>query len=374
MTRTITHNFLHDICEYAACYLQKSHALVCSLGIASTIIHQEAANANTTPKKSQHPNLTMIANDILIHIGYQKTGTTWLQKELFNNSTLGFIHPFERHDVMQHFIRPHSLDFDVHSCCNYVHRTLDTVAEKDGFTVLSHERLSGTPFFGGHDSVELANRLRSVFRQPKILIVIREQTQMIRSTYAQYVKKGGTLSLQRYIAIGKKTRHLREFELLRFQYHRLISHYQRKFGADNVLVICYEQIVPNPRLYIQQILEFCGLPLSKEAIQMLPFGSPLNTSMSQSSVQLLARLNHVISRRSAINPSPMVELSGLKYGRSVLGTMRTLDQLVPHRLKVASMYRTMKNIEEQIGDLYVASNQETTKLIGIDLAKYGYQV
>ena len=49
--------------------------------------------------------------------------------------------------------------------------------------VISHERLSGYPHSGGHDSKEIAHRLAAVFPNAKVVIVIREQKSMILSNY-----------------------------------------------------------------------------------------------------------------------------------------------------------------------------------------------
>ncbi len=187
----------------------------------------------------------MITNDILIHIGYHKTGTTWLQKHIFDKQKLGFHLPFDRWELMTQLTVPHPFDFDATACCVYIQQILDSSVNSVFYPVISHERLSGNPHRGGYDSKELAERLANIFVRPRILIVIREQISMILSTYNQYVKRGGPLSLKDYITCREDKLLLREFELVRFQYHRLIAYYHRLFGADNVLVLPYEAIAQN---------------------------------------------------------------------------------------------------------------------------------
>ena len=64
--------------------------------------------------------------------------------------------------------------------------------------VLSAERLSGNPHSGGYDSVQIAERLATAFPEGRVLIVIREQTEMLVSAYKQYVKVGGAGTLRQY--------------------------------------------------------------------------------------------------------------------------------------------------------------------------------
>jgi hypothetical protein len=53
--------------------------------------------------------------------------------------------------------------------------------------VITDERLSGNPQSGGYDSRELADKTPRTFPDSKMLIVVREQTAIIYSSYKQYV-------------------------------------------------------------------------------------------------------------------------------------------------------------------------------------------
>ena len=61
--------------------------------------------------------------------------------------------------------------------------------------VNSNERLCGCPHNGGRDARRIAEWLRQAFPEARILCTIREQKQMICSSYLQYLRNGGTSSL-----------------------------------------------------------------------------------------------------------------------------------------------------------------------------------
>ena len=64
--------------------------------------------------------------------------------------------------------------------------------------VLSAERLSGNPDSGGYDSVHVAEYLAATFPEARVLIVIREQADMLVSGYERYVRNGGPGTLRQY--------------------------------------------------------------------------------------------------------------------------------------------------------------------------------
>ena len=137
--------------------------------------------------------------EVLIHIGYHKTSTTWFQKFLFNNSAIRFILPWRNPEILPVLVYPHALDFAPHTCRKYFQAAILEAQNCGLIPALSSEELSGNPHSGGYASKELADRLAAVFPEAKVLIVIREQKSMIVSTYKQYVKVGGTYSLANYL-------------------------------------------------------------------------------------------------------------------------------------------------------------------------------
>ena len=96
----------------------------------------------------------------LIHIGYHKAASSWLQRNLFPDADCGFQLPFgHRNDIEKHFVFPHPLDFDPERVTSQYKPELERLFSAGFVPVISHERLSGNPHSGGYDSTEVAMRL-----------------------------------------------------------------------------------------------------------------------------------------------------------------------------------------------------------------------
>jgi hypothetical protein len=150
----------------------------------------------------------------LIHIGYHKTGSTWLQKHLFDCPERGFFRLSGKEISKNHIgLRPAT-----RFARRFVFEPGDRLYSLNEFSpdrmrellgeckvldsaipVLSDERLSGHPETGGFDSQDICDRLSQVFDSPKIFIVIREQKSLIASCYLDFLLKGGTSSLKEYM-------------------------------------------------------------------------------------------------------------------------------------------------------------------------------
>ena len=156
----------------------------------------------------------------LIHIGYNKAASTWLQKRFFKNPKTGFQWTRKGPGTgVTALASARPLEFSVEKSRAIFAAELESARAKGLTPVVSLERLAGHPFSGGFDSKELAHRLTGVFPGARFLAVFREQKSMIVSTFKQYVKAGGTSSLERFID-PPRHRHVRlpQFDLHHFEY------------------------------------------------------------------------------------------------------------------------------------------------------------
>ena len=80
---------------------------------------------------------------------------------------------------------------------------------------------------------------------------------MIRATYSQYIRRGGTLTISQFLdqaPVG-----FEGFSPSAFCYDRVVSLYQRLMGEHNVCVIPHEAIVRNRLEELNRLRTFCGL-------------------------------------------------------------------------------------------------------------------
>jgi hypothetical protein len=312
----------------------------------------------------------------LLHIGYHKTGTTWLQDHLFNNAEAGFETPFKRgRDIQRLFIMPGPFAFDADACRDRFGPGLRAARERSLVPVITTERLSGNPHSGGYDCREIADRLREVFPDGRVLVVLREQKAMIASSYKQYVRVGGTASLQDYLDPPFYRRHLAIrmplFQFDYFKYEGLVQYYQQRFGSDGVLILLYEQFRAEPLEFVRRIVQFAGANAGDELLAAMPFGEHVNAALSSSEAAVRRRVN-VIGVHDSVNPWVLVRRAGAK--RLVEGGVAKLDALVPSGTKKNLDQKMKQFIVEQTGDRFRESNRKLGQLLGVDLGPYGYDV
>ena len=180
----------------------------------------------------------------LLHVGYHKTGTTWLQNRFFV-SEYGYGKILD-HDAVS------ALIVDAHGSARDA-EPLARAAEAGGATlesghvpVVSSEILCGNPFHGGAGGAENARLLAAAFPDARILITIREQMRMLTSVYMQYLSRGGTRSPEDFFTEENAPGYPR-FRTGHFRYDWLVGLYRDLFGAENVLVLTQEEMASRSR-------------------------------------------------------------------------------------------------------------------------------
>jgi len=307
-----------------------------------------------------------------VHIGYHKTGTSWLQRQLFRNADVGFHSSGKGQGTpVTSLVAARPLDFDVERSREEFAVALAAARKAKLVPVVSLERLSGHPLSGGYDSKELAERLHAVLPDARILGVFREQNAMIASTYKQYVKTGGPSSLERFLAPPvQRHRRIPMLDHRHFEYDRLLVFYRTLFGAENVLFIPYEWFASAPESFVRRIAEFAGADPPEDAIRGLPFEQRANVGQSAITTAISRRLNRLFVLTD-VNPNPLVDAP--RITRAFRRAVPAADRL-PSVVIERSERRLRNRISTLIGDRYGESNARLSRLTGVDLEPYGYVV
>jgi hypothetical protein len=312
---------------------------------------------------------------MLIHIGYHKTGSSWLQRFLFSAKARAGFTTFGKGregPINTLIVAPNALDFDPDRARSQFRELVDE-AHEDGFTpVVSSERLSGHPMSGGYDSKELAERLAAVFPEARVLIVIREQREMVLSTYRQYVKAGGAWRLPEFLDPPVDTRvRIPLYDPAHFAYHRLIRAYRRLFGDERVLVLPYEMFRSEPALFVSSIARFASISLDDEFLDSMPLDSRPNLASSMAATGVKRTVNRLVAR-SDVNPAPLIDAPRLEaFARR---RADVVDRLVPGFLAARIERRARDRVAEAVRGRYEDSNRVTSDVCELDLDAYGYTV
>ncbi|PLX75190.1 MAG: hypothetical protein C0615_08035 [Desulfuromonas sp.] len=298
---------------------------------------------------------------MLIHIGYHKTGSTWLQNEFFAKCS-SLLSIFDQDQVFHNIVSPNCLDFDPERVGSLLNELSQPLVSEGTVPVLSSERLCGSPFAGGRDSFVLAKRLHSIAPQAKILIVIREQKRALISTYKQFVQGGGVGSCKQFFSPPRSDR-FNWFDPLHFRYDRLVGRYHELFGEENVLVLPYEEFAKDNTAFCQRILTYSGMNRDWTSENRT---SSVHRSLSAFSISLLRHFNRFSLTSSY--PWPSINLSPLR--RFELAVLRRTDKFLP-----ASYFE--KNLTEYVSEnfngFFTDSNINLAKMTGLNMKSYGYE-
>jgi hypothetical protein len=302
----------------------------------------------------------------LVHIGWPKTGTTWLQSEVFLEK-LGYVQPFSRGEVIREFVLPDQLNFSA----GHLQRLWEArLRVSPGYVpVISHERLCGV-LQNRLESVIFGERIVSGIPDSKILIVVREQRAAMLASWQQYIRDGGNpgtgpavRSLQDYFGDDASRRSVLPppGDLRYFEYHRLIEWYVHRLGPSRVLVLPFELLRRSPDDFLSRLGDFSGAPHG------MGRPSPIvsNEAWAPISYRLKRWLNYVGDRS--------------RYSRSrwsryqvVMSAAYKFDKLLPHSVRQIGSTQMRLSVETIAGRHFVNSNRRLGEMVPWTPEEFGY--
>jgi hypothetical protein len=297
----------------------------------------------------------------LIHIGYVKTGSTWLQEHFFGNEKFGHKILVPREELEEKLVKPYELWYDPKIIRQEIKSVSQAFRGTSHLPVLTHERLSGNAMSGGFDAIIIADRLHEALPNARILIVIREQRKMALSIYKQFVIEGGPTSLKNFINPLPDTK-VPWFEREFLEFHRLIAYYQKLFGKGNVCVLPFEKFLQDKVVYCNDIVHFAGgIPV--EAVDE----KKVRPSLSGWATTIRRPFNLFLVRDD-VNPGGWFHFPRLV--RYIGGTRHLLGRSINKHFD----QKMINYIAQEFDRFYVESNRLTCEITGLDLKQYGYML
>lgn len=253
----------------------------------------------------------------VFHIGHHKTGTTWLQKGLYaqhpdihllNNPNA----PWDS-KLLQQLIGASERSFDISVARLALNQSIYLQKKVQ---LVSAERLSGHPLSGGYDSYIIAQRIKKICPQAKIVICVRHQFSMLRSIYIQMLKEGFIGGFNDFVSSSSWKRPFFRQDYL--EYHHLVNCYIELFGKENVLVKLYEDLSESPQDWLIELCKFMGLEYIRP--------DNLDKKTNQSSANAVTELLHKnYTRKSEYNLHPLPSNTDDSYIKSLVANFQRFE-------------------------------------------------
>ena len=304
---------------------------------------------------------------ILVHLGYHKTATTWLQNAIFDDETLGFISPWGRQAgvAVDEFVLANAFRFDAALARSRFEDGLAEARSRSLVPVLSNEALCGQPINGGRFTYGkyVVERLHEAFPDARILILVREQRASLLSHYREYIANGSYGDIARFIGGPELPPGFApDCPLDHFEYDALVGHTQALFGTENVLVLPFEMLKKQREDFLSELYRFIGRPMPA-----IPDHPPQRVGAKGLGLAFKRACNRInFGKADWSRPRQSLAV------RVVSTTTGWLERLKPDAWQRVYNERLRQYVETQIGTQYAQSNARLEELTGLDLGQYGY--
>ena len=321
----------------------------------------------------------MNKKNIILHVGAHKTGTTFLQKQVFpflknvyytglysKNFDKDEFHEFvcfrDAYNTYKLFNPKFSNKKESSEFKKYVSSFTSNIKE-DNF-LFSREALFGSSWRGYYNHFENTCLLKEFFPEAKIFLVFRRQDTWIESLYTQYFHiVNSPVKLNYFIGykngeFNDKSNYLYMEDMKWLKY---VKNYIDTFGHENVLALPHEMLKNEPEKFLSNFYEFSGLETYYPEIYKYENKRPRVSIKDYEPLGVLYKTltDKIPSRKSRYN----------------------IDQKDGFFRKKLSLYKTTIDYEQnkldekqrqKIKSLFIENNTKLAKLINLDLAEYGY--
>jgi hypothetical protein len=212
-------------------------------------------------------------SNILIHIGYAKSGSCFLGEWFHKNPAFIFkdfkIAGFE----------------STSDLCKFAIKKNNKIK----YFVIRDMLFSSpkTEYMAGINDIDeyqqkICMTLYKLFPDSKILIVTRGFESAIKANYSQYLKEGGFQKFEKLIEKNKKS------NWLPYNYSSLIGLYNNIFGFENVLVIPFELLKIDACQFLGKIEDFLDIE------KFVYYPEIKNQSLSMQQMALIRKVNKIM--------------------------------------------------------------------------------
>jgi Sulfotransferase domain len=303
----------------------------------------------------------------VLHVGFSKCASTFLQRffqehpEIFLVNQSHFFAPFEYsgyesgRDEYTHLFdnaRPSQLklESDEHIVLPLFHPVLSAAA-----TTLE-------------SVVEVSKRIKRIQPKAKIILVIRNQVDLLVSRYSEYILGGGKEGFETFVSeflscSKDGTNYYQNF------YASIIQIFHETFGGENVLIILQEDLSMDEPKIIKKLCRFLNI----KEIQPKRHGLiAKRVGLSKLGMTTVRAINRaIVTSQERSHRKAEVRIPYLLY-KIIQRSMRIVDYYLPKKVKGRKSDIVTSALRARIQDQFKADNARLAALLGRDLASLGY--
>ncbi len=222
----------------------------------------------------------------------------------------------------------------------------------------SNENLVGTYAESFRNGMQIAYNLKKVFKEPKIILVIRKQDDFLESLYRQSIRMGHAVSVNKFLNYKNNTfgdyriDYKLNIDLNTLNWNTLIDFYKECFGSDNVLVLPHEMIKENSEDFLKEITNFMAIEYK------VPLSSSAANTRDSYLLLIIKRFINLFIYKKVQNL--FIKIFFLKKVGYLINLLNIDKPFLNKKLK------------KEIMKFYTESNKELSKKTGLNLKKYGY--
>jgi hypothetical protein len=271
----------------------------------------------------------------LLHIGYPKAGSTFLQRWFEAHPQLAY-----REGGIAGFRSVYGMAREAAAGdAEPLYRVTSTEAlsiptTDAGSIVVDYEARRNTDIVAAQQRI--CTMLAELFPHAFVLMVTRGYRSMILSTYSQFVRSGGHVDFAQLLEIARTHEHDR---IAPWDYDRQIRAYESAFGAENVIVMPYEMLRDDATAFTRHLADRLGiLHFEGRTARVNESLSPAEMYWYPRFARLIVatrsrRLHALYTRASFTNRlrRPIALLEKLRPGRGITDAMITADVVEPFR-------------------------------------------
>jgi hypothetical protein len=295
----------------------------------------------------------------VIHVGLPKTATKFLQKRFFPSlDKMFYCDTKTTHKKFADYLHlAGDFEFNASYANELFNENMNSESSNRTF-VFSQEGLYGNPWDGSAQMKRNCDRIAAVFEYPHIVIVLRNQPDLLQSLYQHYIKSGGTETWKSFLGSQK---HPLIISPAYFKYGDYVQYLINVFGKDHVWVLFYEDCKTDLAEYLNQFCDIIGL--KRDCWDESLLNCRENPSLSPAFLAFMRFANKLAS--SSKHPHLLLPRNFHGAAKKV---MMGLSAKLPRSGRTAI---PRKAAEEFLKDCH-ESNRLLEKIVGRDLGPLGY--